>query len=148
MNIYFIIMNFYVLPPVHSISREKTQKKQFELLPCSWDCLSVPYLHVLQLNIWLVLGDFSFNCCASLCHATHSLLHTSSIQIHYLLFVPVVLFWMGHWIFSRLHLLLPASNGNNVWGCEVQRTGNYSCLWFASFKEKEFRLHFSASMWK
>lgn len=45
---------FYLLPPVHGTSREKTPKKQFELLPCSWDCLSVPYLHVVQLNIWLV----------------------------------------------------------------------------------------------
>lgn len=46
--------SFYLLPPVHGTSREKTPKKQFELLPCSWDCLSVPYLHVVQLNIWLV----------------------------------------------------------------------------------------------
>lgn len=91
-------LNFYLLPPVHGSSREKTQKKQFELLPCLWGCFSVPYLRVVQLNIWLVLGGFSLNCCASLCHATRSMFHMSSTQIHYLLFVPVVLFWIGHWI--------------------------------------------------
>lgn len=51
-------------------------------------------------------------------------------------------------LFSRRHLLLPALNRNNLWGCEVQRTGSYSYLWFTSFKEKELRLHSSASMWQ